>query len=55
MPLRLETNFSTLVNATTWRRDSPTGYGRISPMNIHHDCQTTNCKINASILELSNC
>lgn len=33
------------------RRFGPMGYGRISPRNCHDDGQSTNCKLNALILE----
>ncbi len=32
-------------------RFGPRGYGQIHPRNCHHDGQSTNCKINASVLE----
>jgi len=31
-------------------RFSATGYGRISPRNLHHDGQSTNCKLNSRVL-----
>ena len=31
-------------------RFSSTGYGQISPRNLHHDGQSTNCKLNSRIL-----
>lgn len=33
------------------QRFGPRGYGEIHPRNCHHDGQTTNCKVNARILE----
>ncbi len=32
-------------------RFGPRGYGHIHPRNCHHDGQSTNCKINARVLE----
>lgn len=34
-----------------YSRFSSTGYGRISLRNCHHDGQSTNCKLNARVLE----